>query len=90
MNGFMLCISKEDNEVYRIYDIVYPKTGFPNFLYYDGLQWRLRSAKYFIPLDEIELIDDDEFDEDCGDGFFQDGEDGSDSTFSYGGFDIMG
>lgn len=78
MNDIMLCISKEDNNIYRIYDIVYPKTGFPNFLFYDGQQWRLRSAKYFVPLDEIGLIEDDEDDEDYSDGFFQDDEDGID------------
>ena len=85
----MLCLSTEDNNIYRIYDIVYPKTGFPNFLFYDGQQWRLRSAKYFIPLDEIELVEDEECDDDYGDGFFRDDDDENDSTFSYGGFDIM-
>lgn len=90
MNGFMLCISKEDNEVYRIYDIVYPKAGYPNFLYYDGQQWRLRSAKFFVPLDEIELIGDDEFDdEDFNGEFFDDNEEDGGSTFSYDGFNGM-
>lgn len=49
-------MSKEDNKVYTVYDILYKsKTGHPTFLIYKDGQWLRRAAKHFVPVEEREL-----------------------------------
>ena len=40
---------RPDMQPYEIFDIVYRKSGYPQFLIYHENQWVLRSAKYFTP-----------------------------------------
>lgn len=42
-------INKNNNEMYKVYDIIYDKAGYPHFLIYKDGQWLCMSAKYFRP-----------------------------------------
>ena len=42
-------INKNDGKTYKIYDIVYDKTGYPHFLIYKDSEWVRMSAKHFRP-----------------------------------------
>ena len=47
-------INKDDNKIYKVYDIVYNKNGYPHFLIYKDGQWIRIKAKHFRPMDAIE------------------------------------
>lgn len=42
-------INKKDGKDYKVYDIVYDKTGYPQFLVYKDGEWVRMSAKHFRP-----------------------------------------
>ena len=48
----MVVVEKENitGPKYKVYDIVYDKTGYPHFLLYIKGQWIRRSAKHYVPL----------------------------------------
>lgn len=43
--------NKDDNKTYEVYDIVYDKVGYPQFLIYKDGEWVRLSAKHFRPLE---------------------------------------
>lgn len=45
----MQVMTKDDNQVYEVFDISYDRHDYPKFLIYDGRAWVNRSAKYFRP-----------------------------------------
>lgn len=42
-------INKKDGKDYKVYDIVYDRTGYPQFLVYRDGEWVRMSAKHFRP-----------------------------------------
>ena len=52
----MTVINKNDNKKYHVYDIVYDKTGYPQFLIYKDGQWLRKSAKHFRPYNAEDFI----------------------------------
>ena len=45
----MTVVNKKSNELYKVYDIIYDRAGYPHFLIYKDGQWLRLSAKYFRP-----------------------------------------
>ena len=45
----MVVIEKHSQKPYKVYDIIYNKSGYPHFLIYKDGQWLQESAKYFTP-----------------------------------------
>ena len=50
----MVVVEKENitGPKYKVYDIIYDKTGYPHFLLYIKGQWIRRSAKHYVPLND--------------------------------------
>ena len=49
-NRTFTVISKDNNEMYEVFDIIYDKAGYPHFLIYKNNAWVRQSAKHFYPL----------------------------------------
>lgn len=45
----MIVKNKNNNEIYKVFDIIYNKNGYPHFLIYRDGEWVRMSAKYFKP-----------------------------------------
>lgn len=41
--------NKNNNKIYRVFDVTYDKAGYPRFLIYKDGQWVRMSAKHFNP-----------------------------------------
>ena len=54
----MTVINKKTDEKCQVYDIVYDKTGYPQFLIYKDEKWLRLSAKHFRPLSEEDVLKD--------------------------------
>lgn len=48
-------INKKDGQDYKVYDIVYDRTGYPQFLVYRDGKWDRMSAKHFRPYNAEDL-----------------------------------
>ena len=44
--------NKSNNKIFDVYDIKYNKSGYPHFLIYEDGQWKIVSAKFYIPYNE--------------------------------------
>jgi hypothetical protein len=51
MEVIMKVIEKETGMFYEIFDIIYDKNGYPQFLIYKNGEWIRRSAKYYEPFE---------------------------------------
>lgn len=47
MNFFVT--NKNNGDMYKVYDVVYNKAGYPHFLIYRNGEWVRMSAKHFRP-----------------------------------------
>lgn len=46
----MKVMTKDGAHLYDVCDIVYDKSRYPHFLIWNGNEWLMKSAKYFIPV----------------------------------------
>ena len=53
----MTVVDKDTNKKYQVYDILYDKSGYPQFLIYKDGMWIRMSAKYFRPQTTDDIID---------------------------------